>query len=231
MFMEATGGLAQQARRWEEVRRRARQLENSLDQKLVSLSKLGASSGRGGGGGSETGGHMLASMSAEVERLLSELSSCHSAMTECVESGAGSLHTLQRHRDILTDYQKEFQRTRHNIEAAREREELLGSVRTDINAFRAQGRTGLILSENESLKSSERLADQQIDLAMSVKENLLGQNRVVRGVQNRLNAVATRFPTMNSLIHKINLRKRRDAIVVAGVTALCLVLLIVYVFR
>ena len=47
-------------------------------------------------------------------------------------SNAALLHTLQRHRDILQDYSHEFQKTRSNIVAQREREDLLGSVRRDI---------------------------------------------------------------------------------------------------
>lgn len=45
---------------------------------------------------------------------------------------AALLHTLQRHRDILQDYTHEFQKTRANITALREREDLLGSVRREI---------------------------------------------------------------------------------------------------
>ncbi|KAH7956263.1 hypothetical protein HPB52_007769 [Rhipicephalus sanguineus] len=42
------------------------------------------------------------------------------------------LHTLQRHRDILQDYVREFHKTRTNVQAHRERDLLLGSVRKDI---------------------------------------------------------------------------------------------------
>ena len=45
---------------------------------------------------------------------------------------AALLHTLQRHRDILQDYSSEFQKTKSNIMAFKEREDLLGSVRRDI---------------------------------------------------------------------------------------------------
>ena len=41
-------------------------------------------------------------------------------------------HTLQRHRDILQDYNTEFQKTKSHIQSKREREDLLGSVRKDI---------------------------------------------------------------------------------------------------
>jgi Golgi SNAP receptor complex protein 1 len=38
-------------------------------------------------------------------------------------------HTLQRHNEILQDYSQEFNRTKSNILAQRQREELLGTSR------------------------------------------------------------------------------------------------------
>lgn len=45
---------------------------------------------------------------------------------------AALLHTLQRHRDILQDYSHEFHKTKANILAYRDREDLLGAVHRDI---------------------------------------------------------------------------------------------------
>ena len=42
------------------------------------------------------------------------------------------LHMVQRHRDILQDYSHEFQKTKINILAVKEREDLIGSVYRDI---------------------------------------------------------------------------------------------------
>jgi len=43
-----------------------------------------------------------------------------------------NVHTVQRHRDILQDYTKEFRKIQSNVRARREREDLLHSVRQDI---------------------------------------------------------------------------------------------------
>lgn len=43
-----------------------------------------------------------------------------------------NMHTVQRHRDILQDYTKEFRKIQSNVQARREREDLLHSVRQDI---------------------------------------------------------------------------------------------------
>lgn len=44
---------------------------------------------------------------------------------------ATSLHTLQRHWDILQDYSHEFRKIRANVSTFREREELLEAVHRD----------------------------------------------------------------------------------------------------
>lgn len=52
-------------------------------------------------------------------------------------SGAAMLHTQQRHRDILRDYQQEFARTQANFTARKEREDLLRTVRTDSGDYKS----------------------------------------------------------------------------------------------
>lgn len=47
-------------------------------------------------------------------------------------SSAALIHTLQRHKEILQDYKQEFSKTKANWRARREREDLLRSVRKDI---------------------------------------------------------------------------------------------------
>lgn len=40
-----------------------------------------------------------------------------------------------------------------------------------------------------------------------------------------------RFPLLNSLIQRINIRKRRDTLIIGGVVAVCIILLLLYAFR
>jgi len=45
---------------------------------------------------------------------------------------AALLHTMQRHREILQDYSNEFRKTKSNIQQYRQREDLMGGVRRDM---------------------------------------------------------------------------------------------------
>uniref|UniRef100_A0A8C0GY22 Golgi SNAP receptor complex member 1 n=1 Tax=Chelonoidis abingdonii TaxID=106734 RepID=A0A8C0GY22_CHEAB len=110
-------------RYWEtDLRKQARQLENELDLKLVSFSKLCTSyshsstrEGRRDRYSSDTTpllngssqDRMFETMAVEIEQLLGRLTGINDKMAEYTNStgvpslNAALMHTLQRHRDIL----------------------------------------------------------------------------------------------------------------------------------
>jgi Golgi SNAP receptor complex protein 1 len=74
------------------------------------------------------------------------------------------------------------------------------------------------------------MVDEQIRIAIDTKENLVSQRAAFKKIQHRMNDLASRFPAVNNLIQKINLRKRRDSIILGLVVGLCTFLLIYYAF-
>ncbi|XP_034883535.1 Golgi SNAP receptor complex member 1 isoform X8 [Mirounga angustirostris] len=166
------------------LRKQARQLENELDLKLVSFSKLctsySHSSARDGrrdryssdttpllNGSSQD--RMFETMAIEIEQLLARLTGVNDKMAEYTNSAgvpslnAALMHTLQRHRDILQDYTHEFHKTKANFVAIRERENLMGSVRKDIESYKSGSginnrRTELFLKEHDHLRKERAQA-------------------------------------------------------------------------
>uniref|UniRef100_A0A3Q2Y5Q3 Golgi SNAP receptor complex member 1 n=1 Tax=Hippocampus comes TaxID=109280 RepID=A0A3Q2Y5Q3_HIPCM len=226
------------------LRKQARQLENELDLKLVSFSKLCTSynSSRDGRRGdtsdttpllnNSTQDRMFDTMSVEIEQLLAKLTAVNDKMAEYTNGpgtaslNAALMHTLQRHRDILQDYTHEFHKTKGNFLAIREREDLLGSVRKDIETYKSGSgvnnrRTELFLKEHEHLRN----------IAMATKENMTSQRGMLKSIQSRVNTLANRFPAINSLIQRINLRKRRDSLILGAVIGVCTILLMLYAFH
>uniref|UniRef100_A0A8C6KAR2 Golgi SNAP receptor complex member 1 n=1 Tax=Nothobranchius furzeri TaxID=105023 RepID=A0A8C6KAR2_NOTFU len=230
----------QQANTSSYLRKQARQLENELDLKLVSFSKLctSYSSSRDGRRGetsdttpllnNSSQDRMFDTMSVEIEQLLAKLTVVNDKMAEYTNTpgtaslNAALMHTLQRHRDILQDYTHEFHKTKGNFLAIREREDLLGSVRKDIDGSGVNNRrTELFLKEHEHLRN----------IAMATKENMTSQRGVLKSIQSRVNTLANRFPTINNLIQRINLRKRRDSLILGTVIGVCTILLLLYAFH
>ncbi|XP_032902208.1 Golgi SNAP receptor complex member 1 isoform X2 [Amblyraja radiata] len=256
---------------WEDLRKQARQLENELDLKLVSFSKLCTSySGtaiRDGrrdsfkidkrsfdprwtltssdttpllNGSSQD--RMFDTMAVEIEQLLAKLTGVNDKMAEYTSTpgvtslNAALMHTLQRHRDILQDYTHEFNKTKANFIAIREREDLLGSVRKDIESYKSGSgvnnrRTELFLKEHDHLRNSDRLIEDTISIAMATKENVTSQRGVLKTIQSKVNSLANRFPAINSLVQRLNLRKRRDTLILGGVIGVCTILLLLYAFH
>ncbi|XP_039222894.1 Golgi SNAP receptor complex member 1 isoform X2 [Crotalus tigris] len=240
---------------WEDLRKQARQLENELDLKLVSFSKLCTSYSHGSSqdgrrdssdttpllnGSSQD--RMFEAMAVEIEQLLGKLTGVNDKMAEYTNSAgvpslnAALMHTLQRHRDILQDYTHEFHKTKTNFVAVRERENLMGSVRKDIESYKSgcgvnNRRTELFLKENEHLRNSDRLIEETISIAMATKENMTSQRGMMKSIQSKMNTLANRFPAVNSLIQRINLRKRRDTLILGGVIGICTILLLLYAFH
>jgi len=235
---------------WEDLRKEARQLENQIDTKLASFGKLGTNFSKSSSSsaktpllaGDETSNQSaFESLSAELSQLLSRLSEVNDGMTEYAASGqsvAGSAavhHTLQRHRDILQDYGQEYNKTRANIQAVIEREDLLSSVHRDIDDYRSNvkgpgARMDHLLRESESARNSERLIDEQINIAIESRETLARQRLAFKAMRTKLNDIANRFPLINSLVQKINLKKRKDSVILGAVIGVCLLFMLWWVF-
>ncbi|XP_029374910.1 Golgi SNAP receptor complex member 1-like isoform X1 [Echeneis naucrates] len=258
----STTNMATSSNYWEDLRKQARQLENELDLKLVSFSKLCTSYSSSSSNWDQrkrdsrsthespflrsdsgsTQDKMLLAMTTELEQLLVNLTSVNDKMAEYTNTpgvsshNAALMHTLQRHRDILQDYTHEFHKTKSNFFSLREREDLLGSVHRDIESYKSSSgvnnrKTELLLKEHEHFRNSDRLIDNAISIAMATKENITFQRGMLKSIQTRVTTLANRFPAINSLIQRINLRKRRDSLILGGVIGVCTILLLLYTFH
>jgi len=86
----------------------------------------------------------------------------------------------------------------------------------------------ILLKENEHARRSERMIDEQINIAVESRETLMNQRVAFKAIQTKLNDISNRFPMINNLVQKINMRKRRDTIIMGSVIGLCFVFLLWY---
>lgn len=209
-------------------------------------------------GGKDAASHRrIKALCDDISLALGRLATVNEGLTDwAAQSGGGSgttpsaaiHHTLQRHKDILQDYQQEFNKTKSNVMAAIERHDLLDSVHKDINNYHrksmsatpgggGQGnsaagnrRMELLLKESEHARNSERLIDEHISIAVESREALVNQRLAFKAIQTKLNDISNKFPMINNLVQKINLRKRRDTIILGAVVGLCVTFLLWYMF-
>ncbi|XP_045454126.1 Golgi SNAP receptor complex member 1 [Melitaea cinxia] len=224
--MSSVGGST-----WEDVRKQARLLENEIDVKLVGFSKLFMSSATSGLSSENVplinSEDMFDTLSMEIQQLLNKLSAINDRMADLAPSGSATLHTIKRHREILMDYQQEFQKTSARVGARREREALLHGAPPAAGLSRRDQ----FSKEANHLHSSHILVDEQINIAMEAREHLTSQRQAFKRMQTRFNDITNRFPMLNSLFYRINARKRRDSLIIGLVVAVCTFLLLLYAFH
>ncbi|XP_056638474.1 Golgi SNAP receptor complex member 1 [Diorhabda sublineata] len=219
---------------YEDLRKQARQLENEIDLKLVAFSKLGAGIKTPSTGNPDTipllsGDDTFEAMSVEIEELLNKLTQINDRLAEQPVTGAAMMHTLQRHKDILADLSRDFRKTNSLRESQRQREDLLRGS----DNFRTDGvnnRRDVYLKENQHIHNSDRLVNDQISIAMETREHLTSQRQTLKRLQTRFNDISNKYPLINSLIQRINIRKRRDSIILGLVISFCTILMLIYIF-
>lgn len=145
----------------------------ALSSQSSSVSGVGGGgAGASAGSSSSTSDLMYMTLSNEIEESLKKLNNINTKMSEslAIESGLNSnatIHTLQRHRDILRDYSTEFEKTKRNIVQFKERERLFAGSSShssgENNLNNRGGQTSLYMKEHDHLKNSHMLIDQQIE--------------------------------------------------------------------
>lgn len=76
-------------------------------------------------------------LEAELDALINQLSDAVDALTAKLDDPAvpptsAQLHAVQRHREVLFDFTRDFRRSRTNVRHAVDRRDLLGNVQGDI---------------------------------------------------------------------------------------------------
>lgn len=207
---------------WERLRRTARNIENDVERRLLGLSSPQDD---------------LATSSKAIEALLEQLEQVIHDMENCQRMDHGSkpsmsAHMVERHRDILNDYAREYKKIRANRVSALQQDELLMSVRRDISAFQSEQshahdqRT----REHEKIQNAKRATGEAISIAMSARDSLHSQRKMMGRTVHRLRAMAARFPIVNNLMGKITSKERRNQVVMSVVIGSCIFFLLWYSF-
>lgn len=66
---------------------------------------------------------------------------------------------------------------------------------------------------------------------METRDHLMSQRQTFKRIQTRFNDISNRFPAVNSLVQRVNLRKRRDSIILGLVIGFCTFLMLLYTFH
>lgn len=140
-------------------------------------------------------------------------------------SSALKQNNLALLRDKLADHRRDLSRLRNSLQEARNRANLLGSVRDDISAFRAANPAAAeaeyMLGERGRLDRSHDVADSVLSQAYAVRDNFAIQRETLASINRRITMAASQVPGINTLINRISAKKRRDGIIMGSFVAFC----------
>uniref|UniRef100_A0A7E4VWF6 Golgi SNAP receptor complex member 1 n=1 Tax=Panagrellus redivivus TaxID=6233 RepID=A0A7E4VWF6_PANRE len=223
------------------LREEARVLGATIDSKLHALNKYSTTGPRYK---AVESAHFTRSKRAvftqdaqEVEDLLRRLEDANQQLEAILSKkpgGSSDQHVVRRFDDVLKDYTHEFYRIREIVEKQMDRDDLLGGGLSNENDSFLNNRTRsseVLLAEHEHITSSERMIDEQLSMAMAVKENLNHQQRRIGGAMHQLQITMKKYPAINNVMQKIRMKKRKDTLILAGVIATCFILLFLYITR
>lgn len=88
--------------------------------------------------------------------------------------------------------------------------------------------TRLLLDEQEKYHRSNRLIDNHLSAASTIRSALRAQRVALRNATSGLNSLTSRFPRIKQLVGKIEWRQRKDSIVLGFVIACCIAFLLIY---
>ncbi|KAK3299035.1 uncharacterized protein B0H64DRAFT_439445 [Chaetomium fimeti] len=143
-------------------------------------------------------------------------------------SSALKQNNLALLRDKLSDQRRDLSRLRGTLQEARDRANLLGSVRDDISAYRAANPAAAeaeyMLGERARLDRSHDVADNVLIQAYEVQNSFALQRETIASINRRITLAASQVPGINTLIGRISAKKRRDGIIMGGFIAVCFLL-------
>jgi golgi SNAP receptor complex member 1 len=216
---------------WAQLRQQARTLETQTDTLFHKYSQFSSTTLI-----PPTPSEEEQQTEAEISDLLTRRESLISQLSRLLDSelnqSALKQNNLARHREILAEHRKDFQKLKNNIKEARDKANLLGTVRADIEQYRqsnpAQAEAEYMLDERGRIDNSHNIADSVLSQAYAVNESFGLQRETLANINRRIVGAASQVPGINSLIGRISAKKRRDGIILAVFIAFCFLMLLYF---
>ncbi|KAK6363624.1 hypothetical protein TWF730_001048 [Orbilia blumenaviensis] len=214
---------------WAQLRQQARSLETQTDNLFQTYSSFTSNP-------SKKPSEDEIRVEAQLQELLTRRDAVVASLSRTLDSdsAAGSsatkLQNVLRHREILSDHRKEYQRLKAAITQARNHTNLLSSVRDDINQYRTStnvtNEAEYRLEERDAIERSHGMADTVLATAYAVNQEFGQQHLQLASINRRIKGAAMQIPGINTLIGRINTKKKRDSVILACLISFCFLMLL-----
>lgn len=172
---------------------------------------------------------------AETLESTNELIGQLSRITEFENLSTSKLQQLTRHKEIWMDHSQNFNKLKASIQDAKNRNNLLFSIRSDLNK-RGNGEeliensasrdpNDYILDESTRVNNFNSFANRLLQSAYKTRDDLLNQRSYLNNANMSIGNLIQQIPGINIVISKINTRRKRDTLILAAVISFCILFL------
>lgn len=85
-----------------------------------------------------------------------------------------------------------------------------------------------MLNERSRIDNSNNMADSILAQAYETRDEFVRQRASLAGIQRRMMNTLSHVPGINTIIAKVNTRKKRDSLILASLITACVLLLIMF---
>ena len=176
---------------------------------------------------------MARTLKRDEERAMSASASVSTTTTNAGPGNGGEYrdartHTLQRHREVLSEYAGELRRLRRDAEDEAGRDALLGGASRRGGGGDDESMEARLIRERARIAGSTSAVDDLIGVAQNTARELFAQRGILSNAGNKLIAIGSKFPAVNNLLLAIKRKKNKDAVILAAVVAACTIFVLLY---
>ncbi|SCV00949.1 LANO_0F09362g1_1 [Lachancea nothofagi CBS 11611] len=132
---------------------------------------------------------------------------------------------MQRHREVLQEHWQHFRNLRSSIQQERNRLNLLFSVKKDIAQQSEESPDAYIQDETRRIEESHNVVDSLISQAWQTQDQFTSQRALLQSASDKMLHSLQRVPGINQVIAKINTRRKKNAVILAGLITVCILFL------
>jgi len=83
-----------------------------------------------------------------------------------------------------------------------------------------------MLDERDHIDNSHNITDSVLSQAYAIQSDFMDQRQLLGSINRRIAHSASQIPGINTIIAKINTRKKRDSVILAGLIAACFLMVL-----
>ncbi|SCV04261.1 LAME_0H17040g1_1 [Lachancea meyersii CBS 8951] len=169
------------------------------------------------------------SLDSRLEKVLIQRQDIVDALRKiCDETpgiSASKILQTQRHQEVLQEHRQHFRNLRSSVQQERNRLNLLFSVKKDIAQQSEESPDAYIQDETRRIDESHNVVDSLLSQAWQTRDQFSSQRAVLQSAGDKMMNTLQRVPGINQVIAKINTRRKKNAVILAGLITLCILFL------